>query len=722
MSLDDEQQKAVLVPLGPVQIIAGAGTGKTRTLLHRIAYWHLEGSAPAQTVLAVTFTNKSARELRARLSKMGIQGVTAQTFHAAALSQLKRYWELAGKTSKFPELLVGSERYSVLKSCLSRVLRESDLNKKDKRLIDKIVFRAFEEELTRIQSRMIDLDTYQADENASGPGKGITKDEFVSALRKYEEFKKLHNRMDHHDMLIRCARMIESVPNVAKIIHSKYKHILIDEYQDNDPTQERLIKAWLGENASLCVVGDPRQTIFSFKGADASLMNSFAKQHAGTYVTELVKNYRSSSYIVEIANRLMRNTSASGSAKSDLVATKNTQTKPRIRSYYTEEVEIRQTVVRVKHLIDSMKIPAEEIAVLLRYREDVTRFRSALSSAGLPTNKDESEFWKDLDPLIKGLANISSNFELRGLDVVVHVLNELKWLNLGSNDVGNGESGHEDLANLIIDIASSIENISELNAHEIIAALLEMKNLEENAEATAGVNVLTIHKAKGLEWDAVFLPQFVEGKIPSSHAHLPEELDEEQRLAYVGVTRAKTILEISWAESKKLVDRSGKSRIIDQNVSRFEALMKRTSIKSEQMVGLESSEVKKRSTVNSKVENLGTGFTIDPRWKMLEIDDRVGSRFNVDIVLIQVGAFYEAYSYSAQILASSTGYRIYIGKSNANTCGFPAQSLHSTLKSLESQGRKIAVVQQVDKVQGKTHRELRYLTRHNILNSSNLVN
>ena len=320
LALDVEQRAAVLAPIGPVRIIAGAGTGKTRTLIHRIAYWHYMGAAPANKVLAVTFTRKSAGELRKRLLELGISGVHAQTFHSAALSQLKKYWVLGGQQTEFPDLLEGLQRYKALRNSIVQTLRYLDRDKVEKRKVDNLLHRAIDAEITLIRSRMLTAKKYLEDPQFGAPSSDISKEDFARIVEHYENTKKARNLIDYADVLERCIKMIENVPHVAAAIRSSYEHFLVDEYQDNDLVQERLLAAWLGGRQSICVVGDPRQTIFSFKGADPIILRDFSKKFPKAVTVELNQNYRSSVQITEWANRLMRKTSASGGASSELVS------------------------------------------------------------------------------------------------------------------------------------------------------------------------------------------------------------------------------------------------------------------------------------------------------------------------------------------------------------------------------------------------------------------
>jgi len=590
--LDQEQRKAVTAPIGPVRIVAGAGTGKTRTLIHRIAYWHFAGVAPAHRVLAVTFTRKSAAELRQRLATMGIVGVSAQTFHSAALGQLREYWKIGGQTAEFPTLLTGKDQYFAIRHAIAESLKAGGSPKETSRKVDRVLQRSVTEELTLIKSKMIDLQVYLTNEAFSGPKGAISKNEFVDVIERYEGFKKKNNLMDYADALIRCVRMIENVPHVAEKIQSEYEHFLVDEYQDNDPVQERLLDAWLGDRKSICVVGDPRQTIFSFKGADPKIMRDFPDKHKGTITVNLTKNYRSTKNIVEWANRIMRNTSASGGATTELTSSGDKGWTPQIRSYYTEKVELEQLAIRIQQLATRNKLPLREFAVLLRFREDVAKVRRALAISGLPSISPNDEFWRDVEPVLNRMKNLGKNTDKLGKEALIEALDSLGWRN--NLDQSNEDDEYSELRQNLLDICSSVAGSEAMNVIELLEAFKVLEVEAKDSTISDAVNVMTLHQAKGLEWDAVYIPRFVEGALPTSHAKNTEQIDEERRLTYVGVTRARKFLEITWGETYKFVDRSGKESTRGRSISSFAKFLKEEELPVSKEVDTKTVEWSKR--------------------------------------------------------------------------------------------------------------------------------
>jgi DNA helicase-2/ATP-dependent DNA helicase PcrA len=500
---------------------------------------------------------------------LGIVGVSAATFHSAALSQLKNYWVIGGQTTDFPNVLAGRDQYFALRNAISRSLNKEIRNKGTDRKVDTVLHRFVNEELTMLRSRMIELDDYDENPIYLGPKGDITKKEFVTAIRLYEDFKKNRNLIDYADSLIRCARMIENVPHVAEEIRKKYQHFLVDEYQDNDPVQERLLRAWLGGRRSICVVGDPRQTIFSFKGADPRIMRDFQDTYVEAITVELTQNYRSTKNIVEWANRIMRNTTASGGAKSELNSAGPYGWTPEIRSYYTEKVEMEQTAVRIKQMATKVKLKYGQIAVLLRFRDDVAKVRRSLSMAGIPSVSPNDEFWRDVEPVLKGMRKSAfDGANDSGQQCLQKNLEILGWMRPGEgNDVDIDE--YAEIGQILLEITSSIERVEELSVIELLEEYKRLENDGGENVAENAVNVMTLHQSKGLEWDAVFIPRFVEGALPTSHAKTLEQVDEERRLTYVGITRARKYLEISWGESYKYLDKTR-----SQSVSSFEKYLR----------------------------------------------------------------------------------------------------------------------------------------------------
>ena len=607
-------------------------------------------------------------------------------------------------------------------------LKPSEDPKQPRKKVDTVLQRNFTEELTMIRSKMIDLQLYLENNEFTGPKGPITKSEFVEAVQRYEDMKKANNMMDYADALIRCVRMIENVPHVAERIRSRYEHFLVDEYQDNDPVQERLLDAWLGGRNSICVVGDPRQTIFSFKGADPKIMRDFASKHQGALTVELTRNYRSTRNIVEWANRIMRDTTASGGAKSDLASTKESGLIPQVRSYYTEKVELEQTGLRIKQLAERNQVSLGQVAVLLRFRDDIAKVRRSLSLAGINSVSPNDEFWRDVEPVVKNMKKNEHDPQLLGRDALSEALNSMRWTNQNDNPEAE-EDEYSELGQNLLDITNSIDGIESMNVSQLLEAYKALEGQGRDAMDGEAVNVMTLHQAKGLEWDAVYIPRFVEGALPTSHAKSPEQIDEERRLTYVGITRARKYLELSWGETYKFTDRSGFEKTRSQSISSFEQYLSepvkkaapKPSSKGASQTTEEWSKRFQPPTRSKPTISKAVGALRPIHEKMKDMEANVRSEYKVDIVLIQIGYFYEAHGESAPILSEATGYKI-IGEESGNIrAGLPAAALSGKLPEIERQGLSVAVIQQVENVGKKMLREVRYVTGNQDLDLGRLL-
>ena len=579
--MDPEQQKAVQAPIGPVRIIAGASTGKTRTLIHRIAYWDATGDAPAEKTLTVTHSNKAAAELRYRLKQLGIDKINAQTFHAAAKKQLEEYWkELSiywqdkGYRVEFPTLISDSSKnrsenqYWIIRGIAQSVMKQADLFSMTKRVFDSELNQALNSELILLRARMISIQEYNS--NPSGKDKigNLTKEEFVNLYKKYSKTKKTNNQIDFADLLELCIVMLKDNPKIAAKIHSQYEHFLVDEFQDNDPVQDELLSQWLGKRHSICVVGDPRQTIYSFKGSEPALLNNFGTKFPRCVTVELIRNYRSTPQIVAWANRLMHQKSASGGAKSDLISNQAQGPQPMIISVESESVEHKLVAEKVQALIANTKTLKSQIAILLRINSSISIFRQSLKKLGIATKSPGDTFWEDVLPIIQELqTNTDQSGISNGIEVLNNILENQGW----KIDFTEGErfdpqkQQRLDIAEALIALAQTL-SLEEISSPLSLAkSFAKMRDDSKDDHDHNAVTVTTIHKAKGLEWDAVLIPKFVDGVIPISFAKLPAEIDEERRLAYVAITRARKFLLISWAG--KSINSFGNVKI--QSPSRF---------------------------------------------------------------------------------------------------------------------------------------------------------
>jgi superfamily I DNA/RNA helicase len=279
----------------------------------------------------------------------------------------------------------------------------------------------------------------------------------------------------------------------------------------------------------------------------------------------------------------MRDTTASGGAKSELSSGGKSGWTPQVRSYYTEKVELEQTAVRIKQLMERSQVPFKEIAVLLRFRDDVAKVRGVLKLAGIDTVSPMDEFWSDVEPAIKLMKRNALDQQISGKENLTRALTDLGWLAAAEAAERDSEE-YSELGQTLLEITSSIPDSDSMNTVQLLEAY---KNLEEEGRVSLDgdvVSVMTIHQSKGLEWDAVYIPRFVEGAIPTSHAKTPELIDEERRLAYVAITRARKFLEISWGQTYKFVDRTGAEFTRGQSVSSFERFLQEVAVAKPEVV------------------------------------------------------------------------------------------------------------------------------------------
>ena len=564
-SLDDKQKKAVLAPPGTLRIIAGAGTGKTTTLTHRIAYWHKEGSMPASQVLAMTHSKKAAKELRKRLSVLGVPEVTAKTFHALAFQLLRENWKIWQGDKPWPDLIKETDHHFSIKSITERILRSRN-NSVFIREYDTALGRDIRGELELARSRMIKPDKYLSSKVMHGPGNGISRQEFFEIYSQYEKMKRSRNLIDFADQLEFAIEMLESMDGIRSTVQKRYRYFYIDEYQDIDPIQERFFQLLRGDSIFISVVGDPRQTIYSFKGSEPKFLIDFDKYYKDTTSIDLVKNYRSTGRIVQQANRLMRNSSANGGANLDLQTVKQMGDTPQIEEFEAQNHELAGLVSKIKKSIDIEGITPREIAILVRTNSNIPIIRAYLSKAGIETKSPGDNFWEDVMTLLNRFhSEFHQTTEVLGVELLKQVATKLNWWK-EEPDL-NINSYRQDLTEALLTLALQVDPDNKLNPEQLLQEFTRMNDSYVDDDDVNAVTVLSVHKAKGLEWDAVFMPMFIDGLYPISHARNQEEIDEEQRVLYVGITRPRKKLVLSWCKQANLYNRR-------QAISRFASKLK----------------------------------------------------------------------------------------------------------------------------------------------------
>ncbi|HUG30702.1 MAG TPA: ATP-dependent DNA helicase UvrD2, partial [Candidatus Limnocylindria bacterium] len=372
----------------------------------------------------------------------------------------------------------------------------------------------------------------------------IPADLFARVYAGYERAKERAHRVDFEDMLALTVELLESDDNAAQLVQSQKTWISVDEYQDTNPLQERLLELWIGESRDLAVVGDPDQTIYTFTGATPEYLLRFADRHPGARTIVLTENYRSTPQVLELANRL-----TAGGPRGALTTSRPAGPEPTIHRFAGPEVEINALVAGIQRLIAS-GVAKSEIAVLVRINAQLPPIEEALTRAGIEYTVRGQRFYQRSEVREARQVLARAKLEQAGaalVDAVRRLFAERLGYVAGAETVG--EEAHERAASLelLLTIAS---DLVEANADAGVADLtaeLDRRDAAESAAQGVGVNLLTYHRAKGLEWDAVFLPQVEEGTLPIRQAKTDEQVAEERRLLYVGITRARTHLALSWS-------------------------------------------------------------------------------------------------------------------------------------------------------------------------------
>ncbi len=532
--LNPAQREAVEATAGPLCILAGAGTGKTRVISRRVAYAIATGAVHPGHVLVVTFTDKAANEMRERLAALGFPGVQAQTFHAAAFRQLRYFWSRLSE-GRLPEVL---DSKAPLLGPLQRSLPGGYKFTAVKDLAD---------ELEWAKARRLDPSSYQAAVEAIGRTPPIPGDLFVGVFRRYERAKERAGRIDFEDMLVRMLEGFERREDVAEEFRGQYRWFSVDEYQDTNPLQQALLEAWLGERRDLAVVGDEDQTIYTFTGATSEYLTGFVRRFPEARLVRLEDNYRSSPEVLDLANRLLAATPGRGpGAGKRLVATRPSGPEPAVVAFENAEREVRAVVGEVGRLAGAGTDP-DEVAILVRTNAQIPPFEEALAAAGVRYQVRGELFFRRTE-VLRAVGVLRSRTARAAGGGLVDALEAIWFERFGfrRDDEPDGEEARQRHASLV-----TLLGIAERVGDEAgIAGFLEEvgRRAAQEAEGTGGgVNLLTYHRAKGLEFDAVLLPAIEEGVLPIRQASTPAEVAEERRLLYVGLTRARVHLWLSWA-------------------------------------------------------------------------------------------------------------------------------------------------------------------------------
>jgi DNA helicase-2/ATP-dependent DNA helicase PcrA len=529
--LNEAQREAVQASSGPLVILAGAGTGKTRVISHRAAYAIETVVVPATRILLVTFTDKAAGEMVSRMAALGHGGVMARTFHSHALRQLRHFWPSRHGGDDAPQTL--DSKTPLLRPLLASLPGHYRFTPS----------RDIAEAIEWAKVRRISPGLWETEGGDRAP---IPADLFARVYLRYEREKARTGRVDFEDMLALTVELLESDAEAAAVVRAQKTWISVDEYQDTNPLQERLLELWIGESPDLAVVGDPDQTIYTFTGATPDYLLRFADGHPGARTVALTENYRSTPEVLELANRL-----TAGGPRGTLVTARGSGPEPTIERFAGPEVEVNALVAGIRRLL-AKAVPPSEIAVLVRINAQLPLIEDALTRAGLAYTVRGQRFYQRSEVREARRLLGRAHLEHTGA-ALVEAMRTLFAERLGY-DAGTdatGDEAEERAASLelLLAIASDlVEGTGDqaVGAADLLAEL-DRRDAAEGEAQGVGVNLLTYHRAKGLEWDAVFLPAIDEGTLPIRHANTDEMEAEERRLLYVGITRARTHLALSWS-------------------------------------------------------------------------------------------------------------------------------------------------------------------------------
>ncbi|MBU18780.1 MAG: ATP-dependent DNA helicase [Microbacterium sp.] len=533
--LDEQQREAVTALRGPVCVLAGAGTGKTRVITRRIAHGVDTGAYSPGRVMALTFTSKAAGELRGRLRTLGVDGVAARTFHSAALAQLNYFWPtLAG--DRPPAIIDNKVR--VLAHAADGIGLE----------LDTPTLRDVAADIEWRKVTLRTIDDY-ARVRAGGTVGRLPASTAVELHRAYEALKDERRQMDFEDVLLACAGMLETEAHVVAAVREQYRHFTVDEYQDVSPLQQHLLELWVGDRRDLCVVGDASQTIYSFAGADPRFLIDFPRRWEGARVVELHRNYRSDAAVLAVANELMRE--RPGAVHLTAAAAETVPPSPPTVSAYRDEAdEARGVAGRIADRLRAGADPAS-IAVLYRTGAQSAELAAALADAGIATTVLGGRRFFDLPEVRQAVLALRgasvAPLERGFVDAVRDILRSLGMTD-EAPPAGGAVRESWEARTAILRLAE--EAPAGTTMRSFTDDLMSRARAQDEPTLRA-VTLATLHAAKGLEWDHVYLVGLAEGLLPIAYATHFDQIDEERRLAYVGITRARRSLSLSWSAGSR---------------------------------------------------------------------------------------------------------------------------------------------------------------------------
>ena len=539
-ALDPEQREVATSFGAPLCVLAGAGTGKTRAITHRIAHGVATGRMDPKHVLAVTFTAKAAAEMRSRLRDLGVPAVQARTFHSAALRQLRHFWpRVVG--GPMPELM--PQKYAGIGEACQRLHMS----------VDRAALRDIVAEVEWSRVSMLTPESYPAAaEAAQRPGvAGFDSRSISRILTQYEEVKKERGVLDFEDVLLHMVGFLTERADVAREVRSQYRHLVVDEYQDVSTLQHALLRLWLGSSDDLCVGGDAAQTIYTFAGARASFLLDFGKEFPRARTIRLERNYRSTPQIVRVANTVLDGARGrTRASRLTLVAQRPDGPPPVVEHFADDDAEAQGTAARIAELIEEGR-SASDMAVLFRTNSQSEALEQALTARGIGYLVRGGDRFFDRQEVRRAMVTLRAATRVEQLEpdrAVRDVLTQLGWSPNPPEGTGALRERWDSLQALV-GLADTVLARPGAGLPEVV------RELEERAEAQSapvvdGVTLASVHAAKGLEWPVVHLVGASDGLLPISMARTAMEIEEERRLFYVALTRARDLLTISWAAAR----------------------------------------------------------------------------------------------------------------------------------------------------------------------------
>ncbi|MDN5601009.1 MAG: ATP-dependent DNA helicase UvrD2, partial [Brachybacterium sp.] len=547
----------------PVCVLAGAGTGKTRAITHRIAYGVATGQLNPRHVLAVTFTAKAAAEMRSRLRDLGVPAVQARTFHSAALRQLRHFWpRVVG--GPMPELL--TNKFAGIGEACQRLHLS----------VDRAALRDIVSEVEWSRVSMLTPESYpEAAQQTRRPGvAGFDSRSISRILTQYEEVKKERGVIDFEDVLLHMVGFLTERADVAREVRGQYKHFVVDEYQDVSALQHALLRLWLGTSDDLCVVGDAAQTIYTFAGARASYLLDFRSEFKRARTIRLERNYRSTPEIVRMANTVLDGAQGrTRETRLTLTSQREPGPPPLVESFPDDSAEADGVAERIADLVADGRT-ASEAAILFRTNSQSEALEQALTFRGIGYLVRGGDRFFERQEVRRAMVSLRAAARVEQLDparAVRDILSQQGWAPTAPETTGAVRDRWDSL-NALVGLTDTITARPGITMTDVV------RELEERAESQAapvvdGVTLASVHAAKGLEWPVVFVVGASDGLLPISMAKTPAEIEEERRLFYVALTRARDLLTVSWSAARTPGARGSRkaSRFLDGVLAHPEA-------------------------------------------------------------------------------------------------------------------------------------------------------